>query len=99
MGNTHIPEKGVGIAFFKNYPYKTLKGTEFWLMPHLGRARVMLVAAKILAHGGKPKSAISCTRDVRDLAARHSALQYGSSGVASAVTHEAFKLEVGDLGG
>ena len=58
------------------------------------RARVMLVAAKCLAHDFKLEAAIECTREVRGLAARRSALPGGSSGVASTVTHEAFKLEV-----
>ena len=54
----------------------------------------MLVAAKCLAQENKLEAAIECTREVRALAARHSALPGGSSGVASTVTHEAFKLEV-----
>lgn len=58
------------------------------------RARVMLVAAKCLAQEGRLEAAISCTRDVRALAARRSALPGGSSGVARSVAHEAFKLEV-----
>lgn len=54
----------------------------------------MLVAAKCLEQEDKLEAAIDCTREVRALAARHSALPGGSSGVASTVTHEAFKLEV-----
>lgn len=61
--------------------------------PHR-RARVMLVAAKCLAQENRLEAAIDCTREIRALAARHSSLPGGSSGVASAVTHEAFKLEV-----
>lgn len=54
----------------------------------------MLVAAKILAQDAKLDAAVACTREVRSLAARQSALPCGSSGVPSVVTHEAFKLEV-----
>lgn len=54
----------------------------------------MLVAAKCLAQENKLEAAVGCTREVRALAARHSALPGGSSGVANTVTHEAFKLEV-----
>ncbi len=58
------------------------------------RARVLLVAAKCLAHDSKLEAAIEYTREVRAHAARRSALPGGFSGVASTVTHEAFKLEV-----
>lgn len=54
----------------------------------------MLAAAKCLAQENRLEAAIECTREVRALAARHSALPGGSSGVTSTVTHEAFKLEV-----
>lgn len=54
----------------------------------------MLVAANVLAHEGKLEEAITCTREVRDLASRRSALPSGYSGVASGITHKAFKLEV-----
>lgn len=53
----------------------------------------MLVAAKVLAQEGKLEAAIGCTREIRNLAARRSALPSGSSGVASAVSHEAFMIE------
>ncbi|CAM9252597.1 unnamed protein product, partial [Ectocarpus sp. 12 AP-2014] len=58
------------------------------------RARVMLVAAKCLAQQEKLEAAIVCTREIRELADRRSALPGGSSGVASLVTHEAYKLEI-----
>lgn len=54
----------------------------------------MLVAAKVLAHEGRLEAAITCMKEVRDLASRRSALPGGYSGVANGVVHEAFKLEV-----
>lgn len=54
----------------------------------------MLLAAKCFAQEHKLKAAIGCTREVRALAARRSALPGGLSGVSSTITHEAFKLEV-----
>lgn len=54
----------------------------------------MLVAAKCLAQEASVEEALICTREIRALAGRRSALPGGSSGVTSTVTHEAFKLEV-----
>lgn len=54
----------------------------------------MLVAARVLAQDGKTEAAIACTKQVRALASTRSALPDGFSGVASSVTHEAFKFEV-----
>lgn len=59
----------------------------------------MLVAAKVLVQEDKPCAAIECTREVRNLAERRSALPGGSSGVSKGVTHEAFKLEVSNKSG
>ncbi|CAM9131600.1 unnamed protein product, partial [Scytosiphon promiscuus] len=58
------------------------------------RARVMLVNAKCLAQENDVEEALVCTREIRALAGRRSALPGGPSGVTSAVTHEAFKLEI-----
>lgn len=55
---------------------------------------MLLAAAKVLGNEGKLEEAIACTGEVRSLADRHSAMPGGSSGVASRVSQEAFKLEV-----
>ena len=54
----------------------------------------MLAAAKVLARERKVDEAIACTKEVRDLASRYSALPGGYSGVASGVSQEAFMPEV-----
>lgn len=80
-GNTHEPK-----LLLASTPASPLSGRT--------RARVMLVAAKCLAQEKNVEEALACTREVRALAGRRSALPGGSSGVTSTVTHEAFKLEV-----